>query len=204
MRGYALIGSGRLPGFFRLRDGGDAGQNPPTFAKDIAPILQEKCQNCHRNGSMAPMSLVTYEETRPWAKVDQAARGHPQYAAVAPGQDRRHPAIPERHVAHRRADRRDRPLGGCGRAAGRPEGHAAAQAMAERRRLATGEAVRPAGLHPQIGALHDAGQGPGRVVQAAHANSSHRAALGARGGDAAGDSGRPQDHASCARLSAAG
>ena len=39
-----------------------------TFAKDIAPILQEKCQECHRTGSMAPMSLVTYDETRPWAK----------------------------------------------------------------------------------------------------------------------------------------
>ena len=39
-----------------------------TFAKDVAPILQEKCQECHRAGSMAPMSLVTYEETRPWAK----------------------------------------------------------------------------------------------------------------------------------------
>src|SRR5215471_14505021 len=41
---------------------------PLTFAKDVAPILQEKCQNCHRAGQMAPMSLVTYEETRPWAK----------------------------------------------------------------------------------------------------------------------------------------
>ena len=41
----------------------------PTFAKDIAPILQERCQECHRQGSMAPMSLVTYEETRPWAKA---------------------------------------------------------------------------------------------------------------------------------------
>jgi hypothetical protein len=41
---------------------------PPTFAKDVAPVLQEKCQSCHRAGSMAPMSLVTYEETRPWAK----------------------------------------------------------------------------------------------------------------------------------------
>ena len=41
----------------------------PTFAKDIAPIFQEKCQDCHRTGSMAPMSLVTYEETRPWAKA---------------------------------------------------------------------------------------------------------------------------------------
>ena len=39
-----------------------------TFAKDVAPILQEKCQDCHRKGSMAPMSLVTYDETRPWAK----------------------------------------------------------------------------------------------------------------------------------------
>src|ERR1700728_5243254 len=45
-----------------------AADAPVTFAKDIAPILQEKCQDCHRNGSMAPMSLVTYEETRPWAK----------------------------------------------------------------------------------------------------------------------------------------
>jgi len=39
-----------------------------TFTKDIAPILQEKCQECHHKGSMAPMSLVTYEETRPWSK----------------------------------------------------------------------------------------------------------------------------------------
>jgi len=41
---------------------------PATFTKDVAPILQEKCQSCHRAGSMAPMSLVTYDETRPWAK----------------------------------------------------------------------------------------------------------------------------------------
>ena len=40
-----------------------------TFAKDVAPILQERCQECHHKGSMAPMSLVTYEETRPWAKA---------------------------------------------------------------------------------------------------------------------------------------
>ncbi len=39
-----------------------------TFAKDVAPILQAKCQDCHRAGSMAPMSLVTFEETRPWAR----------------------------------------------------------------------------------------------------------------------------------------
>ena len=40
----------------------------PTFTKDVVPIFQEKCQECHRKGTAAPMSLVTYEETRPWAK----------------------------------------------------------------------------------------------------------------------------------------
>jgi hypothetical protein len=39
-----------------------------TFTKDIAPILQRSCQNCHRPDSVAPMSLLTYEDTRPWAK----------------------------------------------------------------------------------------------------------------------------------------
>ncbi len=43
-----------------------------TFSRNIAPILQEKCQECHHTGSMAPMSLVTYEETRPWAKAIKA------------------------------------------------------------------------------------------------------------------------------------
>jgi len=46
-----------------------SGGQPVTFAKDIAPILQAKCQNCHRAGQMAPMSLVSYEEVRPWAKA---------------------------------------------------------------------------------------------------------------------------------------
>ena len=45
-----------------------ASNRPVTFTEDVAPILQEKCQECHRAGSMAPMSLVTYEEARPWAK----------------------------------------------------------------------------------------------------------------------------------------
>lgn len=40
----------------------------PTFSKDIAPIFQEKCQACHRPDSIAPMSLRTYEETKPWAR----------------------------------------------------------------------------------------------------------------------------------------
>jgi len=47
------------------------GQTPAevTFSKDVAPILQRSCQNCHRPGSIAPMSLLTYEQARPWAKA---------------------------------------------------------------------------------------------------------------------------------------
>jgi len=40
----------------------------PTFTKDIAPIFQNKCEACHRPDSIAPMSLVTFEESRPWAR----------------------------------------------------------------------------------------------------------------------------------------
>ena len=40
--------------------------NAPTFAKDVAPILQKNCQSCHRPGEAAPFSMLTYEETRPW------------------------------------------------------------------------------------------------------------------------------------------
>src|SRR5947207_1461112 len=49
--------------------GAELTHKPVTFAKDIAPIFQEKCEACHRKGSMAPMALITYEETRPWAKA---------------------------------------------------------------------------------------------------------------------------------------
>ena len=40
-----------------------------TFTKDVAPILQRSCQSCHRPGSAGPMSLLTYEDARPWAKA---------------------------------------------------------------------------------------------------------------------------------------
>ena len=40
----------------------------PTFSSDVAPILYKNCATCHRPGEIAPMSLLTYEQTRPWAK----------------------------------------------------------------------------------------------------------------------------------------
>ena len=49
-----------------------AAQPDVTFNKDIAPILQRSCQNCHRPGQVAPMSLLTYEDARPWARSMKA------------------------------------------------------------------------------------------------------------------------------------
>ena len=45
----------------------------PTFSKDVAPILFKNCTHCHRPGEVAPMSLLTYKDARPWAKAIQAA-----------------------------------------------------------------------------------------------------------------------------------
>src|SRR6266853_6288189 len=47
---------------------GFAADSAVTFNKDVAPILQRECQNCHRPGSIAPMSLLTYKDARPWAR----------------------------------------------------------------------------------------------------------------------------------------
>jgi hypothetical protein len=45
----------------------------PTFAKDVAPVLQKNCQVCHRPGEAAPFSMLTYEQTRPWAAAMKQA-----------------------------------------------------------------------------------------------------------------------------------
>ena len=47
--------------------------NPLTFNKDVLPILQNNCQTCHRPGGIAPMSFLTYESVRPWAKAIKTA-----------------------------------------------------------------------------------------------------------------------------------
>jgi hypothetical protein len=46
----------------------EAAARPATFAKDIAPIFQAKCQTCHHQGTSAPMPLVSYEDVRPWVR----------------------------------------------------------------------------------------------------------------------------------------
>ena len=55
-----------MPGLASARQGP---ASDVTFTKDVLPIMQRACQQCHRAGSVAPMSLLTYEEVRPWARA---------------------------------------------------------------------------------------------------------------------------------------
>ncbi|HEX7361320.1 MAG TPA: thiol-disulfide isomerase [Bryobacteraceae bacterium] len=50
-----------------------ANQGSPTFYKDVLPILQQHCQECHRPGEAAPMPLLTYKQTRPWIEEIRGA-----------------------------------------------------------------------------------------------------------------------------------
>ncbi len=56
----------------------------PTFSRDIAPILQRSCQKCHRPSSLAPMSLISYEEVRPWARAIKYRTGLRDKPGVMP------------------------------------------------------------------------------------------------------------------------
>lgn len=68
-RGFALLAGAAVlaavPGAAQTTVGNAAAG---TFSKDVAPILQRSCESCHRKGGGAPMSLMTYEEVRPWAR----------------------------------------------------------------------------------------------------------------------------------------
>src|SRR5262249_43405390 len=75
MRGWYLLALSRVA---------LASDPPPTYHKDALPILQKHCQECHRPGEIGPMPLLTYAETRPWAKsirTQVAARRMPPWFA---------------------------------------------------------------------------------------------------------------------------
>ncbi|MBI3494008.1 MAG: hypothetical protein HY047_19845 [Acidobacteria bacterium] len=65
--GVCVLLSPRSAGFLSAQ-APTAREGQVTFSKDVAPIFQRSCQNCHRPGSIAPMSLMTYEDARPWAR----------------------------------------------------------------------------------------------------------------------------------------
>ena len=66
---FGFVAVGVLTPQHALAGGQAAPGAQVTFTRDIAPVLQRSCQSCHRNGGMAPMSLLTYEEVRPWARA---------------------------------------------------------------------------------------------------------------------------------------
>ena len=98
-----------------------------TFAKDVAPILQEKCQACHQVGSIAPMPLVTYDDAR---KVARSIKNKVSARLMPPWHIDKNIGIREfqndRSLSDA-ADRHHRPLGRRRIADGRSEGHAAAE-----------------------------------------------------------------------------
>jgi mono/diheme cytochrome c family protein len=59
-------------------------QSEVTFSKDIAPILQRSCQQCHNPDGGAPMSLLTYDDVRPWARAMKARTSVGPHAGVMP------------------------------------------------------------------------------------------------------------------------
>ena len=56
----------------------------PTFSRDVAPILQRSCQKCHRPNALAPMSLISYDEVRPWARAIKYRTGLRDKPGVMP------------------------------------------------------------------------------------------------------------------------
>ena len=105
-----VVGVAALASFNVTAQSPAAHSRAPTFAKDVAPIMFNKCANCHRPGEVAPMSLLSYEDARPWAKAIKckgrgardAALGRRHDADVADAQ--RHQPVAER-------DRHDRGVG---------------------------------------------------------------------------------------------
>jgi len=108
MRRFWGIASGLSLTLVALCDAGHvvaAGQaaDTPTFYRDVLPILQKNCQNCHRPGQIAPFSMLSYESTRPWArsiKTKVESRQMPPWFADPHVQEfSNNPSLTDRQVA---------------------------------------------------------------------------------------------------------
>ncbi len=75
----------------------------PTFYRDVLPILQQHCQQCHRAGEIAPMPLVTYEQTKSWARLiaknARSRRMPPWFADPCCGRFADDPSLTEKEIA---------------------------------------------------------------------------------------------------------
>ena len=76
---------------------------PPTYSRDVAPIIFENCVSCHREGEIAPMSLSNYQETRPWARSIKRYVSNrtmpPWFANPAHGEFTNNPSLSKKEIA---------------------------------------------------------------------------------------------------------
>jgi hypothetical protein len=80
----AVFAAFSVPLALQAQSAASSASSAVTFTKDVAPILQRACQNCHHPNSIGPMSLMTYEEVRPWARSIKARITIGPHAGVMP------------------------------------------------------------------------------------------------------------------------
>ena len=68
-RSLAAVGLGLVLSTPGVAADAPADATVPTFSRDVSKIFQQKCQQCHQPGSIAPMSLITFQDARPWARA---------------------------------------------------------------------------------------------------------------------------------------
>src|SRR5438034_11100201 len=64
-----VFGGVLLISFYLATSSGVASDKAVTFSREVAPIINKNCASCHRPGEVAPMSLLSFKEVRPWAKA---------------------------------------------------------------------------------------------------------------------------------------
>jgi hypothetical protein len=67
--GAVLVAGLMVPGTIATPAAQAQAQPNPTFTRDVLPIMQRSCQKCHRPDTAAPMSLLTYQDVRPWVRA---------------------------------------------------------------------------------------------------------------------------------------
>lgn len=67
-----VLGIVALGGIAAAPTSAQSAKAAPTYNRDVAPILHRSCTACHRPNQVAPMSLLTYQDARPWAKAIKA------------------------------------------------------------------------------------------------------------------------------------
>src|ERR1700684_2218250 len=80
----AVFAAFSVPLALQAQSAASSASSAVTFTKDVAPILQRACQNCHHPNSIGPMSLMTYEEVRPWARAIKSRITIGPHAGVMP------------------------------------------------------------------------------------------------------------------------